>query len=134
MKTMLRLAARIRREVVDSQHTTDELIAMIALVVGVWFLVPGWAQARIPRVSAQMAVVAPVWAWGLLFVGKAGLDMFGLLAQRPGFIVAAHLIGCGTWLFLGGIMSFRHVPMQEGFVFLVIGLFDFRRLAQIPAE
>jgi hypothetical protein len=134
MSTMLRLAARIRHAIFAIEHTTDGLLAALAIAVGIWFCVPGWALRRYPRVAEQMATVCPVWMWGAAFIAIGAAAMFGVLARRPGAIVLCHLIGFGMWMFLGGIMCFRHVPPVIGFVCPVIGVFSAIRLAQLPSD
>jgi len=129
---MIRLASRIRHAVIDTQHTADMLLACLAIATGIWLLVPGWAVERYPRVSVQMAVVWPICVWGALFAANGACAACGIIAHRIGAVVFSHLFGFGLWLFLGGILTFRSVPLPEGFLCAVIGIFCGIRLAQIP--
>ncbi len=131
---LLRLAARIRHAIISSQHTTDMLLAALAIAAGVWLLIPGWPWHRFRHIAEQMAVVWPVWTWGALFVTDGAASVVGVITERPAIIVASHLVGVGLWLFLGGIMTFRTVPAMEGFFCGVAGTFCLIRLAQIPTD
>ncbi len=134
MTAMLALAGRIRHGLLNSAHTADMLLGVLALAAGAWMLVPGWAFIRYKHIAEQMSVVWPVWMWGVLFVADGGTAVLGVIGHRPGTVVVSHLVGVGLWIFLAGIMTFRAVPALEGFFCAVVGAFCLLRLAQIPSD